>query len=265
MRASEAVGIIYFVYLSLVAAIVPLPGARRFLVWVASVLVIATEIIIGRLSVAPWGQQVRDWLPAFVILLAYFATGLFYVSPSPRFEAWLRRWDDKLIGGWNFDRLPWSVRCYLEVIYDLCFLMIPAGYAVLAWTGRSSAADRFWTLVSAAEFLAFATLPWLQARPPWAIEPARSTDRAAMRRFSLSWVKLTTIRANTFPSGHASASLAVALALWPEIPPAAAVFGVLALSIAAASVVGRFHYAIDAVAGVLLALALAAGASIGGI
>ncbi len=135
--------------------------------------------------------------------------------------------------------------------------MIPAGYAVLDWSGRAALADDYWTLVSAAEFLCFATLPWFQARPPWAIEPRGPADRTAVRRFSLSWVNQTTIHATTFPSGHTAASLAVALAVWPAVPWAGAMFLFLAVSIAVASVAGRFHYTIDAVAGILLAIVLA--------
>src|SRR5262249_56348143 len=97
------------------------------------------------------------------------------------------------------------------------------------------------------------TVAWLQARPAWVIEGRRAADTMAMRRFSLFWVKRTTIHANTFPSGHASGSLAVALALAQTAPIAAIVFAVLAVSIAIASVVGRFHYALDAITGLLLA------------
>jgi membrane-associated phospholipid phosphatase len=198
----------------------------------------------------------RDWLPALIILMGYFATGAFYVEPSLRVEAWLKRWDDWLIGAHTFDRLPAALCLYLDVVYDLCFLMIPAGFAVLLWAGGAALADRFWTLVLAAEFCAFGTLPWLQARPPWALEGRRAADRTTIRRFSLFWVNHTSIRANTFPSGHASASLAVSLALAPAAPWAAVVFGIFAVSIAVGSVVGRFHYAIDAITGLLLAIAV---------
>jgi membrane-associated phospholipid phosphatase len=261
MRVSEAIAVAYFLYLSIAAVIVRLPLARRAPVWAAAGAVIAIEVVASRTPPSQWVEQVRDWLPALVILLAYFVTGLFYVRPSRRVESWLQSWDEWLLGGWTPRALPRVVRNYFDLVYDACFLVVPAGFAVLAWSGRSARADRYWTLVSAAEYLAFATLPWLQARPPWAIEAVRAADHAGVRRFSLSWVHHTTIRANTFPSGHASASFSAALALWSEVPWAGAVFTVLAVSIAVGSVVGRFHYAIDAIAGLLLALALAAATS----
>jgi membrane-associated phospholipid phosphatase len=259
MRVSEAIAVAYFTYLAITALVIPLPTLstrRRLQVWLAAGLVIGIEIVLAAVPAASGINTIRDWLPALAILFAYFATGLFFVAPSARAEAWLRRWDDRLIGARRFERMPRPVRVYFDAVYDACFLIIPAGFAVLVWAGQSAHADRYWTLVSAAEFLAFGTLPWFQARPPWAIETPRVIDQAAFRRFSLSWVNYTTIHANTFPSAHASASLAVALAVWPEVPWAGALLALLAVSIAVASVVGRFHYAIDAITGLLLALAL---------
>jgi len=268
MRVSEAIAVTYFTYLAVTALVVPLPAlplARRLRVWMAAGLVIGIEVALPRLPPAPGLEVLRDWLPALVILFAYFVTGLFFVAPSARGEAWLRRWDDRLIDARRFERVPPLVRVYFDAVYDTCFLIIPAGFAVLVWAGRSARADRYWTLVSAAEFLAFGTLPWLQTRPPWAIEARRAIDGAAVRRFSRSWVNHTTIHANTFPSAHASASLAVALAVWPAAPWAGALLAVLAASIAAASVVGRFHYAIDAVTGLALAVALWAATTAAGL
>src|SRR2546427_540893 len=57
------------------------------------------------------------------------------------------------------------------------------------------------------------------------------------------------------PRGHVAASLAVALAVAPPMPFAGAVFGLLAVSIGVACVVGRYHYVVDVAAGAALALA----------
>jgi membrane-associated phospholipid phosphatase len=59
---------------------------------------------------------------------------------------------------------------------------------------------------------------------------------------------------NTFPSGHVAGSLACGLAVAPRLPAAGAALMVIAGLIAVASVAGRYHYAADAAAGVLLAL-----------
>jgi len=252
LRLSELVSIAYLLYLAAIALVVRLPLVRRLGVWIAAAAVIVANLAVSRPS-APWiVVALRDWMPGLMILIGYYATGAFYVAPSPRVETWLKGWDDRLIGRATFESVPPGLRVYLELVYDFCFALIPAGFAVLMWFGGS--ADRFWTIVLIAEFIPFGTLPWLQARPPWVIEGRRAADTMAMRRFSLFWVKRTTIHANTFPSGHASGSLAVALALAQTAPAAASVFAVLAVSIAVASVVGRFHYALDAITGLVLAV-----------
>jgi membrane-associated phospholipid phosphatase len=68
-----------------------------------------------------------------------------------------------------------------------------------------------------------------------------------LRSVSVGW--------NTFPSGHAAASVATALAVGARMPVAGAVFGVIAIAICIGSVTGRYHYAADAAAGVVFAVA----------
>jgi membrane-associated phospholipid phosphatase len=59
---------------------------------------------------------------------------------------------------------------------------------------------------------------------------------------------------NTFPSGHTAASVAAALAVAGHSLVAGMVLGLVAVSIAIGSVVGRYHYAADAIAGVSVAI-----------
>ena len=53
---------------------------------------------------------------------------------------------------------------------------------------------------------------------------------------------------------HTAASLATALAVASDMPLAGLVMAVVAVSIAAGSVVGRYHYAADAIAGAAVAV-----------
>jgi membrane-associated phospholipid phosphatase len=139
-----------------------------------------------------------------------------------------------------------------------CFLLVPAGFAALAAAGRSDLADRYWTMVSAAEFGSFVPLSFIQTRPPWLVERTAALADVGVHRFGLWFVERFTIRANTFPSGHVAGSLAVAFALLAPLPAVGLVFLTLALCIAVACIVGRYHYAVDAAAGA----ALAAGISL---
>ena len=62
------------------------------------------------------------------------------------------------------------------------------------------------------------------------------------------------IQVNTLPSGHAAGAVATALAVATVMPDAGAVFLVLALSIAMATVIGRYHYIVDSVLGIVVAM-----------
>jgi membrane-associated phospholipid phosphatase len=60
------------------------------------------------------------------------------------------------------------------------------------------------------------------------------------------------VQACLFPSGHAAAVTATALAVRAYRPRLGILFCIAALSVAAATVYGRYHYTADTVAGVLV-------------
>ena len=89
--------------------------------------------------------------------------------------------------------------------------------------------------------------PWWQPGEPW---------RSSLRALNLRLLGAASIRVNTFPSGHAAEALAAALlvANAPSVVVAWMLFNALAVS--AGAVFGRYHYATDAIAGWLVALAV---------
>ncbi len=245
---------IYFAALTIAAWLRPLPIGRRIQMSVLGVLMCAAVA-----ALAATAPALRDWVsPALAILAGYYVSGLFFVRPTPWFEAWLVEWDRRLLGdpATRFADWPRPFLAYLDVLYIGCFLLVPAGFAVLALTGRAAEANHYWTMVIAAELGSFLPLAVLQSRPPWMIErKAVLPDRSVHHAASLM-VENLTIRANTFPSGHVAGSLAVALAVIGVMPGAGLLFLALAASIALACVVGRYHFIIDVVAGVALTLVI---------
>jgi len=250
VRSSEWVSFVYFAALTAIAWLRPLPSARR--VQITAIGLLSSVAVVAGARLAP--PAVRDWMPPLVILAGYFLSGRFFVNPSPSFEAWLIAWDRRLLGdpATRFAHWPRALLAYLEIVYMGCVVLVPAGFAALAWTGRSALADSYWTLVTAAELGSFASLGVVQARPPWMVErKAVLSDRSVHRAASMM-VEHLTIRANTFPSGHVAGSLAAALAVMRAMPGFGLVLLFFAGSIAAACIVGRYHYIVDVVTGVLL-------------
>jgi membrane-associated phospholipid phosphatase len=250
MLLHEWIAIAYFV--SITAATIVKRG-RAAIVAATSLAAIAAIMLVARL-----GDPVRTWWPIVTILAAYWVGGRAFTGPMTDVEAWLARLDRRWlhdsgalarIGAW-----PRVVLEYLEGVYFGCFLVVPGGLLVLIAGGHEEYTSRYWTAVVVAELVAFSMLPWIQTRPPWALEAPGPLARRglALGRLARLLVDRATIGVNTFPSGHAAASVAAALAVSGAMPMAGGVLLLIAASITLAAVVGRYHYAADGVAGVLL-------------
>ena len=210
-------------------------------------------------------------LPAVYLLAGYWLPGLLVREPDIRFERRLIGADHWLFGPGGLARFeqgaPRVLIEYLELAYLLCYAVVPAGYAYLLLRGfGADVIDRFWSVVLLASFACYGLLPWLPTRAPRSIERPRPGmgslaeagdgrgARSSIRRFNLAVLDRASVQWNTFPSGHTAASLATALAVGSYMPLAGIVLGILALSIAVGSVVGRYHYAADAIAGAIFAI-----------
>jgi len=205
----------------------------------------------------------RDWAPFLYVSVGYYLTGYLFIAPSARLEAWLLRWDHRWLGDptTRFARWPWWLIACLDIIYTLCFLLLPGGFAALALTGHSSHANRYWTMVLAADLGAFAPLSVFQTRPPWAIERPAVLAASRIHRLASHVVKNATIGVNTFPSGHVAVTIAVAIGVIAPLPALGVVLLFCAASIAVACVVGRYHYTVDVLAGAALGLGVCAVAA----
>jgi membrane-associated phospholipid phosphatase len=254
VRSFEWVACAYFGYLVVACWLPPLSIARRALLMGASAFAAAAVIVVARSDVT-WA---RESAPLVYILAGYFLSGYLFASPSLTTEAWLMAWDRRLLGDpvTRFVAWPRAIVACLELIYMGCFLLIPAGAVILAFTGHAMLIDRYWTMVMGAEFAAFAPLAVIQTRPPWALERKPELADPAIHRLAAQMIQHLTIRVNTFPSGHAAGSLAVALAVIGALPWTGALLLGLAVGICVACVVGRYHYVVDVGAGAAVALAL---------
>jgi membrane-associated phospholipid phosphatase len=252
LRASECVSLAYFAALIVASWISPLPWSRRAIITGAG-----GAMMVSVTAIAWRGVTLeRDWMPLAIILVGYYLSAKFFVQPSKALERWLSGWDARLLGDvGRFAAWPAPVVDVLELAYMCTFLLLPLGCLVLGLGGHEDAVSRYWTLVTTAEFASFVTLVWVHTRPPWAVERL-APPRSLVRRLGLFWVARTSHRVNTFPSGHAAGSLAVALAVMAAMPVAGTLLLVVALTISVASVVGRYHYAVDVVSGVALTLLL---------
>jgi membrane-associated phospholipid phosphatase len=254
VRSFEWIACVYFLYLAVACWVPALPALRRALVIAASV---SGAILIWTIAhLAP--PFVRDWAPLAYILAGYSLSGYLFAEPSLAIESWLIGWDRRILGdpGRRFVHWPRVLVAALELIYMGCFLLLPAGLGILFYSGRVDLIDRYWNMVVGAEFAAFGPLAFIQTRPPWVLERKPALADPAIHHLASQMVEHLSIGVNTFPSGHAAASLAVAFAIIGALPATGIVLLALAFGICLACVVGRYHYVVDVAAGTVVALAL---------
>jgi membrane-associated phospholipid phosphatase len=199
--------------------------------------------------------------PLVILLSGYWLSGLFFVNPMQHTERWLMTVDDWLLRRSGilaaYQASPRIVSELVEAAYVLVYLVIPAGAATLVIGGHPDAINRFWATVLLAAFLSYGTMPWLRTRSPRVLEAAMGTmhPRSSVRRLNAAILDRASIQANTVPSGHAASAVATALAVVSVMPLAGSIFLALAGAIVIATVLGRYHYLVDSLLGIIVAVA----------
>lgn len=255
MRPPEWVALVYFAYVALSAAV----GRRlreRSRAFIAASATIGLVIVLSYAR-SPVGERVRDWTPGLFAVLGYWIPGRLAGRPLPGLERWLQALDAPLLPSLDrfVSRAPYALLVYLEAAYLCCYPLVPCAFAWLAINGHLEAADRYWTAVLLALYACYGPIVWAPTRPPRALEAATAIDvrKPALRRLNGRVLRDVSIQLNTFPSGHTAGALAAAAVVGTFMPASGVVVAVIAVSIAIASVVGRYHYGMDALAGAAVA------------
>ena len=257
LRISEWIALGFFLYLAAAALLMRLPADRKRRVLTRAILISAFILAIA-LPSGSAAARARDWLPLIYLPLGYWLPAHLVKCTNPRLEGMLLEFDRRLFGANGLMRFanqaPRLLIELLELAYLFCYPVVPLGFIWLVLGGFPEEGDRFWTAVLLAGFCCYGLLPWLPARAPRAIEETPPCIRSSIRVLNLRLLDRASVQLNTFPSGHVAASFAAALAVGAHLWPAGAVLRVIALGIALGSIVGRYHYAADAIAGAAVAL-----------
>jgi membrane-associated phospholipid phosphatase len=246
----------FFVYAAILAiAIRGLTSRRR----AAALLGAAAGFVLTTAAIAaPIGSVARDWLlPPAVLLTAYWASGSLFVAPQVRIERAFMAVDRALHVTEGASRVPrWLTWC-LELAYGGVYALVPVALALQLLLSTNPDVERFWTAVLLVDFICFAMLPWIQTRPPRALEAA-APWQSPIRTLNVRVLGATSIQVNTFPSGHAAEGLAAALLVVGTPLPVVAMMFLAAFAVSAGAVLGRYHYFVDAVSGWIVAIVVCA-------
>jgi membrane-associated phospholipid phosphatase len=246
--------IVFFVYTAALAfTLRGLSSKRRLGAAGAALAGLAATLLA---AATPVGSFLHEWLlPPSVLLIAYWSSGCLFVSAMPRVERAFLDVDRVFRVRELAGMMATGVAEILELAYVGVYVLIPIALALQLAFAPDADSDRFWTVILLVDFVCFAMLPWIQTRPPRALE-LRDPWSSSVRAHNLRLLGATSIQVNTFPSGHAAEALAAALLVTSAPTPIVILMFLAALAVAAGAVLGRYHYLVDAVSGWLVAIAI---------
>jgi membrane-associated phospholipid phosphatase len=263
LRSAEWLLIGYFGYVAVIIWAFPLDPQVKWLALGVFALV-ASQLVVFAVAEAFGNQEIfsiaRDWIPLALTLVAYREMDWF--SPLPRdYNLELRwlEWDRRLLYGAGLQRAIEWLGAWLPGYLELCYLLVYAvgvfSVAMLYAQERRELVNRLLLMYLAGTLLAYALFPYFPSDPPRTLFGGSDMPNIVtyLRQLNLWIVGGYGIHSSVFPSAHVSSAFSAAWALLWLLPDKKR-FGFLmlayAVSVAVATVYGRYHYAVDAAAGV---------------
>lgn len=266
-RVYECVIGVYFAYASVLSVTLSYlsPEVRLRTLVVNGLLFALYLYVLRRERSHPreWLVMVREWGALPLALLAYKEMGWF--APQAH--------DYHLEMGWiTIDRLVlrnWGLRALIEsvplfpALLQLCYVLVYAlPFFVVAMVyvyHRRESIDVLLTIYLLGLFLAYAQFPFWPSEPPRTVFPGDDAPavQTLISRLNLWMLGSYGIHTSVFPSAHVSGAFAAAFGIWDIFRDVrwlrwtALSYAVL---IALSTVYGRYHYLVDALAGLAMAI-----------
>jgi membrane-associated phospholipid phosphatase len=259
LRRSEQMLLLYFAY----ATVLGLWFGVRTLS-LAGLLAINSALALAFLALAraPLAAEWRDFIPYPLGLLCYREAGWLASAVQPhdlehRWIVWDRLVLDGLHGRAAIESLGALLPSVLEAAYLSVYIVGPLAVAILYILRRRDAVDPLWLAFLLGLMLSYMQFPFWPSEPPRTVFPNLDIPSflTPLRRLNLFIVGNYGVHSSVFPSAHVSGGVAGALMLRRILPDRRWVgnlFLALAALIAVATVYGRYHYLVDALAGALV-------------
>jgi len=274
VRSSEWLLIGYYIYVALISTQFPLERSVARLPLLLPFLVIA---LIAVLAYGEWRtghkffSMARDWVPLPLTLAAYREMDWFTpLAWDHHFELKWIVWDRSLLYGWGFERAIESLGALLPGYLEFCYLLVyavgPFLVTMFYVENRRELVNRALFVYLTGTLVAYGLFPYFPSEPPRTFFAGSDLPgvMTGIRQFNLWIVNGVGIHSSVFPSAHVSSAFSAAWALLRYLPERRRIgWGMLiyATSVAIAAVYGRYHYAVDVVAGFGVSL-LAAGVTL---
>ena len=248
----------YFLYCAVISPLYPQTGFRPLLM---AIVAIAIYVAVQKT------EFLWHWVYLAFTLAAYREMDWF-TPPSKDHHlenVWIT-WDRWLLHDFGLQRgieaFGSALPSLLEASYLLVYAVGPLALAILYMEKRPERAGTLLVYYQTATLIAYALFPYFPSDPPRVVFPGTDLPTITnwVRSSNLVLVNGYGIHSSVFPSAHVSSAFGAAFGMLAAIPEKKWVgccLLVYATLVAFATVYGRYHYAIDAVAGFLLAVAVA--------
>ncbi|HUA22249.1 MAG TPA: phosphatase PAP2 family protein [Bryobacteraceae bacterium] len=261
LRSAEWLLTVYFAYVAVVSAILPVPLKFSALILALCVPALFATLAHGR---HVGFDMARDWLAAGFVIVAYRQMDWFSTLPRNfHLELTWLNWDRTILYHWGLQRgiesLGVLLPAYLELCYALVYAVPPFVVAAMYFGHRRKRVNAVVFLYLLGTLLAYALFPFFPSDPPRVVFGGSDLPNVMtpLRQLNLFLVGNYGIHSSVFPSAHVSSAFSAAWALLAYLPERRRYgIGMLgyAISVAVATVYGRYHYAADAVAGLAVSL-----------
>ena len=266
VRRSEWVILGFLVYAIALGTLLPVAPSVRHLVMLVNGTILAgytALIFMDRTRPALVFSVVRDAASLALIVLAYREMGWFaqpHLSHTLE-ESWVT-WDRVVLRGGVravIESIGPVIPSVLEIAYALVYALAPFAIAMLYVYRRREMVDEFLFVFAVGVLLCYAQFPFWPSEPPRVgfFDQDLPSYPTAFRRFNLWMLGNYGIHTSVFPSAHVAGAFAAAFGAYRALPERQWVSRfllVMASLIAIATVYGRYHYVVDALAGLLVAL-----------
>jgi membrane-associated phospholipid phosphatase len=242
----------------------PLPAAALLPAGLLLVALTAAVLAPRARRAGPLGRLLAEFYPLILTVALYTHVGLVNAATGVSHDALVQRWERALFGAqpsldWirAFPNPAWSA--LMHGAY-LSYFLILAGSPLGLWLrGRPAEARRTLFLMMATFYVcdtAFLLFP--VAGPRYLFAPAVNTATAIpIAAFTRRLLEGGSAWGTAFPSSHVAVALVAATGAWRGWRPLGALLLPAAVLLAFGTVYGQFHYAVDAVAGAALGVAVA--------
>jgi len=212
----------------------------------------------------PWTRVAREFLALGLIVPGYWSLGLLSTARfSPWQPIWVG-WDRWLLYDFGMragvEQFGAAIPFVLELAYLLLYAFPPAALLTLNLVDRRDRIGRYLFILFLGTFMAYLLLPvWPVSSPRLAYPGADLPGFAGFPRSVNVWVlDNLDILTSVFPSGHVAVAMSNAFGLVVAVPNRKRIWGtafVMAGLVYAATIYGRYHYAMDGFASIVIATA----------